>query len=66
MDGNIMVDGALSSCYAFPDHDLAHVGMTPIRWFPKVTGWIFGDDSGSPLFVEIAKYVGMMLPFELN
>ena len=66
MDGNIMVDGTLASCYAFPDHDLAHIGTTPIRWFPEVTEWIFGDDSGSPLFVEIAEYLGMILPFELN
>ena len=62
-----MVDGVLASCYAFPDHDLSHIGMTPIRWFPRVTEWIFGDNSGSPLFIEIAENVaGMILPLELN
>ena len=67
IDGNIMVNGILASCYAFPDHDLAHIGMTLILWFPRVTEWIFGDNNGPPLFIEIAGDVaGMMLPFELN
>ena len=68
MDGNIMVDGILASCYAsFPNHDLAHIGMTPLRWFPVVTQWIFGKDNGSPLFTEIAGYVaGIIMPFELK
>ena len=62
-----MVDGVLASCYAFPDHDLAHFGMMPILLFPEMTVWIFGDDNGSPVFVEIVKYIGeVMLPFRLN
>lgn len=62
-----MVDGILASCYAFTNQDLAHIGMTPIYWFPGVTEWIFGDNNGSPLFIKIAEDVaGMILPFELN
>ena len=34
IDGNIIIDGALASCYAFPDHYLACIMMTPMRWFP--------------------------------
>ena len=36
MEGNIVVDGVLASCYAFADHDLAHIGITPMRWFPDI------------------------------
>ena len=68
MDGNIIVDDVLASCYvSVPNHDLAHIGMTPIHWFPEVIGWIFGDNNGSPLFIAIAEDVArMMMPFELN
>ena len=54
-EGNIMVDGVLASCYAFEHHDLAHFGMAPLRWFPEVTGWIFGEDNGYQVFAEITK-----------
>ena len=67
MDGNIVVDGVLASCYAFPDHDLAHFGMTPFQLFPQLIKWLFGDNNGSPVFVEIVKHMGeFMLPFSLN
>ena len=56
MDGNIVVDGVLASCYAFPDHDLAHFGMTPFQLFPQLIKWLFGDNIGSPVFVEIVKH----------
>ena len=62
-----MVDGVLASCYAFPDHDLAHIGMMPIRLFPEMAVWIFGDDNGSSVIGEIFKHLGeLMLPFSLN
>ena len=41
-EGNIMVDGVLASCYANFDHDLAHVVMTPMHWFPEIIEWTFG------------------------
>ena len=53
MDGNIVVDGVLASCYANTDHDLSHIGMTPIRWFPGIMNWIFGTDKGFPGYVTI-------------
>ena len=53
MDGNIMVDGVLASCYPSLDHDLLHVAMTPLQWFPKVTKWIFGEDHGLHAYVKI-------------
>ena len=30
IEGNIVVNGLLASCYASSDHDLAHTGMAPI------------------------------------
>ena len=35
MEGNIIVDGVLASCYVSPDHDLAHIAMTPCDGFQK-------------------------------
>ena len=56
--GNIVVDGVLASCYADFDHDLAHIVMTPMRWFPEVFEWIFGNDNGFQVFVKVAEVVG--------
>ena len=57
MTGNMMVDGVLASCYAFFDHDLAHITMTPIRWFPEMIHWFLGEDNGNPLFARTAEHV---------
>ena len=66
MEGNIVVDGVLSSCYASYDHDLAHFLMMPVQWLPGITGWIFGDDNGSPAYINIIEdFGGWMLPHEL-
>ena len=35
MEGNIIVDGVLASCYASFDHDLAHIAMAPMQWIPR-------------------------------
>ena len=53
MEGNIVVDGVLASCYPSSDHDLAHFGMGPLRWFPKIIHWIFGEDNGLQGYVRI-------------
>ena len=56
VDGSIMVDGILASYYAFPDHDLAHIGTAPIRYFPEMIQWIFGDDhNGWKDYASIAE-----------
>ena len=46
IEGNLIVDGILASCYSFEHHDLAHIGMIPMRWFPGVMDWIFGEENG--------------------
>ena len=55
MEGNVIVDGVLASCYPSTHHDLAHLGMAPIRWFPQLIMLIFGEDNGSLAFVTLAE-----------
>ena len=65
LEGNIIVDEILASCYAFPDHILAHAGMTPMRWFPKIVNGIFGVENGSPGYVKVTEVFGEWLfPFD--
>ena len=67
VEGNLVVDGVLASCYAFSDHDLAHIGMTPMLWFPAINNLILGDHSGIPVYVKIAENFGnVVLPSELK
>ena len=64
MDGNIVVDGVLASCYADSDHDLAHFAMTPMQWIPQVMEWLFGEETGFAVFVSVTREFGiLMLPY---
>ena len=58
MEGNIIVDGVLASCYPFSDHDLAHYGMTPLRWFSDIMEMIFGEDKGFSVYVKTTEDLG--------
>ena len=61
MEGNIIVDGVLASCYPSGDHDVAHFGMAPIRLFPDMIKDIFGEDNGVYVYAnELGKY---LLPY---
>ena len=53
-----MVDGVLASCFAFVHHDLAHIVMTPMQWFPEMIEWIFGHNNGFQIYISIALEVG--------
>ena len=60
-----MVNGVVASCYADFDHDLAHWIMMPMQRFSEAMMWIFGDDTGFPVFVKTARALGMLiLPVE--
>ena len=59
MDGNIVIDDVLASCYPSAHHDLAHIGMTPMRWFPKIFKWIRGDENGILGFVLMVEELEM-------
>ena len=67
VEGKMMVDGILASCYAeFPDPDLAHIVMTPMRMLPEMVQWIFGEDYELPIYAKITTDFGRwMLPPEL-
>ena len=58
LEGNIMVDGVLASCYLSSNHHLAHFAMKPMQWFPKITEWILGVDTGFQVYHNIAEHVG--------
>ena len=62
-EGNIMVDGVLASCYGNFDHDLAHLMVTPLRWFPHEVEWLFGGDeqNGFTVFINIVHHLGYSL-----
>ena len=61
MEGTIMVDGILASCYPGTGHDLAHLGMAPMRWFPSFMEPIFGIDNDSCQdFAVTLEYLGKL------
>ena len=61
MEGSIIVDGILASCYPSSDHDLAHFSMLPIQLFPQIMAWIFGKDNETSGYVIILENVGKMI-----
>ena len=63
MEGNIVADSVLASCYASYPHDLAHLVIRPLKMFPEIMEWIFGDNSGHPGYVMLSEELGKwMLP----
>ena len=57
-----MLNGMLASCYAFSDHDLAHLMLAPMQWYPHIMGWIFGIEY--PDYISILTDLGgLLLPF---
>ena len=67
MEGRILVDDILTSCYASVHHDLAHIGMTPIRWFPDVIAWIFGEMNEYVPYIKINEDLGRwVLPYKVT
>ena len=44
IEGNILVDGVLASCYAGVNHDLAHIAMKPLLWFPRMMDLLLGGE----------------------
>ena len=58
MEGNIVVNEVLASCYPSTHHDLAHFAMTPFRYFPQLIMSIFHDENGFSGFVKIMEDFG--------
>ena len=63
MEGNIMVDEILASCYASVDHNLAHFWMTPLRLFLWMLEKIYGDNNGFQGFAVIAEQMKIIIPY---
>ena len=61
MEGNVLVDGVLASCYAFLDHDMAHVGMKPLLWFPSIMDLLLGEDQSVHGYATILQHLGGMM-----
>ena len=58
MEGTIVVDRILASCYPSVHHDIAHLVMTPIRYFPQLIMSIFHEENGFSGFVKIMEDLG--------
>ena len=58
MEGNIVVDGVLASCYPSCHHDVSHIGMRPVSWFPELMQWIFGEDNGFSVYANVLEHLG--------
>ena len=59
------MDGILASCYASSvDHNLAHISVAPVLWFPDLIQMIFGEDDAISAFITLNEKVGLwMLPY---
>ena len=58
-----MVDGILASCYASVNHDLAHIGMKPLRLFHWIIGRVYGEDNGLHGFAAVLEHMRILAPF---
>ena len=66
MEGNIVVDGVVASCYASGHHDLGQIVMTPFLWFPWAIDWIFGEEKGFSVYAKTSEELGrLLMPFGL-
>ena len=58
-----MVDGILASCYPSVDHNLGHIGMTPLRWIPRMVDQICGEDNGFKGYAAITECMSTLMPY---
>ena len=53
-----------SCCPSSFDHNMAHIGMAPMRWFPIIMHMVFGEDDALSVFIKINEELGLwMLPY---
>ena len=65
VEGSIIVDDVLASCYASVDHDIAHFAMAPMKRFPGLVDLFVAENNDSPVFVDIVKELTkLFLPSE--
>ena len=63
MQGTIVVDGILASCYPSIDHNLGHIGMTPLRLFIWMVEQIYGEDNGFKGYAAITEHMSISMPY---
>ena len=61
VEGNIIVDGVLASCYGITDHDLAHIVISPLRLIPGIMEWIFGQEGGAQVYMNAWRELGSLI-----
>ena len=61
LKGNIIVDRVLASCCGSFEHDLAHIMMAPLQWFPEIVEMIFGETNVFSTYVEFGIELGRSL-----
>ena len=66
MEGNILVDGVLASCYASFNHDIQQVVMKPLLWFPSMVDLLLGEEKSLNSYVTILEHVGEMMSLQVN
>ena len=61
MEGNILIDGILASCYAYSNQDIAHIGTTPLRWFPEIAQLLFGKEDELHGFTTFVDHIAKLM-----
>ena len=61
MEGNILVDGVLASCYASFDHDIQHIVMKLLLWFPSIMDLLLGEEKSVHSYMTILGHVSEMM-----
>ena len=56
MEGNIMVDEALASCYASGHYDIVHNTLVFVRYFPELVMWNFGEEDVFSSYIKIIQH----------
>ena len=64
MEGNILVDGVLASCYASFDHDVQHIVMKPLLWFPSMVDMLLGEEKSMHAYVTILQHVSGVMSLQ--
>ena len=60
MEGNIVVDGVLASCYANYDHDISHFAVAPISLMPRLIEAVFNVHNESPGYVSLVDDISAL------